>query len=102
MKRYAVVVAPSARRQAENIIRWLEENRGTSETFQGELDGALTHVSVTPGAAPVYTQSRGRVIRRLLLPRSSHHIYFDVDDQRATVGVMAIWHTSRGQGPELT
>jgi plasmid stabilization system protein ParE len=102
MKRYSVVIAPSARGLAETIVRWLEENHGTSEIFQGELEGALIQISAVPESAPVYRESRGRAIRRLLLPRSSYHAYFQIDEEHSTATVVALWHTSRGDGPDLT
>ena len=38
-------------------------------------------------------------MRRLLLPRTGHHIYFTIDEPASLVRVHAIWHASRGHGP---
>jgi hypothetical protein len=40
-------------------------------------------------------------MRRLSLPRSRCHVYYDIDDDGRHVRVHAIWHSSRGSGPAI-
>lgn len=49
----------------------------------------------------IYTERRGRTIRRLLLPRSRYHLYFTYDEAADIVEVRAVWHAGRGRGPLL-
>jgi hypothetical protein len=40
-------------------------------------------------------------VRRLLLSRSQHLLYYEVDHTRATIEIIALWHTARGGAPPL-
>jgi hypothetical protein len=49
----------------------------------------------------VYRETKGRTIRRLLMPRTSYHVFFEVNDRQEKVHVLAVWHAVRGRGPRL-
>lgn len=46
-----------------------------------------------------FRDQRGRVRRRVLMPRTHYHVYYTVDDDARLVRVHAIGHASRGQSP---
>ena len=102
MTRYQVNVAPSAREHVRRIGEWWEINRPAAPTlFADEFEAALGRLTATPTSVPVYRQSRGRVVRRLLMPRTSYHVYFEIDETAGVVKVVALWHGRRGTGPKL-
>lgn len=40
-------------------------------------------------------------VRRLYLGRLQYHLYYVASRESETVEVLALWHASRGRGPEL-
>ena len=97
-----VVVAPSARRHAQRIDDWWRENRpGAPDLFARELEAALFRIAVTPMTVAVYREIKGRAIRRLLMPRTSYHVFFEANASEQKVHVLAVWHAARGRGPKL-
>jgi plasmid stabilization system protein ParE len=101
MRRYAVRLAPDARLQALTIVEWWRKKAGSSEVFEQELQAALGRLETIPTVGPPYRQSRGRMVRRILMPRTSHHVYFEIIETESIVRGLSIWHTARGQGPPL-
>lgn len=102
MKRFAVIVAPSAGQQARLIAEWWRSNRlAAADLFDGELEAVLGRLAVAPATGSKYRESKGRLVRRLLMPRTSHHVYFEIDEEKSRVDVVAVWHTARGKGPPL-
>jgi plasmid stabilization system protein ParE len=72
-----------------------------SDLFDRELEAVLARLAVAPTRGSQYRESKGRMVRRLLMPRTSHHIYFELDEDKSTVYVVAVWHAARGNGPPL-
>ena len=99
---YSVVVAPAARAQASKIADWWRAHRPSApDLFADELEAAFVRVAATPKSIRIYRESKGRFVRRLLLPRTSYHLFFEVNDQKRQVNVLAVWHTARGRDPRL-
>ena len=99
---FAVIVAPSARGHAQRIDEWWRENRPKApDLFARELEAAFARIAATPMIVAVFLETKGRTIRRLLLPRTSHHVFFEVNEQHQNVHVLAVWHAARGRGPRL-
>ena len=102
MKPFDVTVAPAAAQQVRVISEWWRSNRLTAaDLFDGELEAILGRLVVAPARGSKYIESKGRLVRRLLMPRTSHHVYFEVDDDGGRVNVLAVWHTARGSRPPL-
>ena len=101
MRRFEVIVAPAAAQQARVISEWWRANRAAADLFDEELEAILERLAVAPERTAKYRESNRRTVRRLLMPRTSHHVYFEVDAGAGTVNVLAVWHTARGKGPPL-
>jgi plasmid stabilization system protein ParE len=87
-----------ARAQVERADAWWRENRPAApDLFANELDQALVALEGAPGMGLRYEPKPG--IRRLLLQRTSSHLYFLVQADR--VYVVAVWSAYRGRGPAL-
>jgi plasmid stabilization system protein ParE len=98
LKRYRVEFSPEAIRHADRIQDWWLSNRPKAPgLFRRELAVAIRYLGRAPHSTPVYPDVPGT--RRLLLPRTRHHLYFVIDETLAIVRVYAIWHASRGMGP---
>lgn len=99
--RYRVQVTARARGEVREISRWWRENRPSNPgLFREEMTSATARLSVLPGAGAPYEWQGMCGVRRLLLPRTSYHVYYVVNEQDRQVTVMAVWHTARGHGPD--
>ncbi len=95
-------VAPRAEGHIRRVSAWWREHRPAArELFALELADALERLASTPTLGVFYAERRGRVIRRLLLPRSRYHVYFTHDEAADVLEVRAVWHAQRGRGPSL-
>lgn len=97
-----LVFTREAERQADAIDGWWREHRPDArDLFARELAEARDLIKRTPGIGITYTATSGRTARRVLLPKTRNHIYFEVDAQRDLVIVLAVWGAPRGRGPRL-
>ena len=64
-----------------------------------ELAVAIRQLIRAPHSSPLYIASDVPATRRLLLPRTRHHVYFVIDEAARVVRIHAVWHASRGSGP---
>jgi plasmid stabilization system protein ParE len=95
-------VAPRAEAQIRRVSDWWRANRPAApELFARELARALETLVEAPGSGVRYGERRGVAIRRLLLRKSSYHVYFSYDQVGDVVSVRAVWHAARGVGPSL-
>ena len=93
-----VELSGEALAEVERADAWWRENRPAApDVFANELDQALIALEGTPGLGLRYEPKPG--IRRLLLQRTSYHLYFLVQADR--VHVVAAWSAFRGRGPAL-
>ncbi|APR78142.1 Hypothetical protein A7982_03489 [Minicystis rosea] len=99
-RRYRVELSPEALEHAQTIRAWWAEHRETApDLFVDELGAALRKLGIAPRIGARYEAPRVREMRRVLLPRTRHHVYYTVDDETRIVRVHAIWHRSRGSRP---
>ena len=99
-KRYRVELSPEALEQAQAIRAWWLENRPEApDLFVDELGAAIRKLGILPRGGARYEATTLREMRRLMMPRTRHHVYYTVDDNSRLVRIHAIWHTSRGHGP---
>ena len=80
---------------------WREHRPGAPDLFALELAEAATLIAGTPAVGATYTTRRGRTFRRLLMPKTKNHVYFQIDEARALVIIHAVWGAPRGRGPKL-
>ena len=67
--------------------------------FMDELAAIFEIIGDLPQVGRLYRASPVPGVRRILLPRTRHHVYYvpRADD----IVVLAIWHAQRGDGPPL-
>lgn len=93
-----VELSDEARAEVERADAWWRENRPAApDLFANELDQALIALEGAPGIGVRYEPKPS--VRRLLLQRTSYHLYFVAQADR--VYVVAVWSAYRGRGPEL-
>lgn len=88
-------------RDAERRATWWQRERPAAPLlFEDELRVALDLLRVEPGAGSAYPSRHGRAYRRVLLPRSRHHVYYRVVAPDHLI-VVAIWNAVGKRGPML-
>jgi plasmid stabilization system protein ParE len=96
------VFTPEAEAQATEMDTWWREHRPAARgLFAQELADVLTLVTRTPGVGTTHKTNSGKALRRVLMPKTKNHVYFEVDLPRDQVIVHAVWGTPRGRGPNL-
>jgi plasmid stabilization system protein ParE len=97
-----LVFTPEAQRQANEMDAWWREHRPDArDLFARELAEARELILATPGIGVTYTSANGKTARRVLLPKTRNHVYFELDEQQDLVIVLAVWGAPRGRGPRL-
>ena len=100
MKRYRVELSTQALEQAEAIRAWWIENRAAApDLFIDELGAAIRKLGATPRIGSRYDAPGLREMRRMLMPRTRHHVYYTVNEEARLVRIHAIWHAARGHEP---
>ena len=102
MTPYEVVVTARAEEQVRTIRAWwAAERAGAPGVFTEELAASFERIATLPRSGSPYPVPTPAGVRRVLLRRSRYHVYYTIDDPARRVVVRAVWHTSRGSGPEL-
>ena len=94
---------PDARLSVREKRAWWKEHREKAPTLFVDEPAAL--VAKLRGGADnerqQYAARGGRVIWRILMPKTRHHIYYRVDSDRTEVEVLIIWNALAGAMPDL-
>jgi hypothetical protein len=84
------------------MAKWWRANRLLApDLFDRELEAAKRQLEDHPEGPPVYETVRGRVMRRVLLPKTERHVYYSVDVATRSVVIHVIWGARKGRGPKL-
>jgi plasmid stabilization system protein ParE len=95
-----VVFQRRAAREIEAVDEWWRAHRTAApELFVSELDAMLSALALMPTLGSPAKGERAPGVRRVLLRRTRHHVYYRVRDD--VLEVLAVWHAARGAGPGL-
>jgi plasmid stabilization system protein ParE len=99
---YQVHIAPRALSQIDEVTAWWKLNRPAAATLVAdELEAAVERLACAPSSGAVYNRGDFRSVRRLLLPRTRYHAYYEIDEAAHVVRIVAFWHAARRHGPRL-
>lgn len=48
-----------------------------------------------------YAARRGRIIWRILMPRTRNHVYYRLDDTAGSIEIVLVWNAVAGVMPDL-
>ncbi len=96
-----VEILEEARSQYRAASAWWREHRDAKALLAQELLSAIRHLQVAPETGQIYAKRRGRVIRRWLMPKTEHHIYYRFDRETEVLVIYSIWGGCRRRGPKL-
>lgn len=95
-----VVITAKAAAEIEQVAEWWNANRPAAPgAVREELARAFALVASQPRIGAVARNARLGGVRRVHLGRIRYHMYYRVTGR--SVEVLALWHASRGSGPEL-
>lgn len=80
---------------------WWREHRDAKELFVTEFEEVLRQVAAAPGIGQRYRRARGKLIQRVLMPKTRCHVYYFHDLNRDIVEIHSIWGARRRRGPSL-
>jgi hypothetical protein len=96
-----VQFTPEAEEHADTSDTWWREHREVRDLFARELADTTALLLVTPKLGTIYTILDGQPVRKVLMPRTQHHIYFTSDIDAGVILIHAVWGAPRGRGPKL-
>ncbi|HXU52181.1 MAG TPA: type II toxin-antitoxin system RelE/ParE family toxin [Casimicrobiaceae bacterium] len=95
-----VRVTRRAQAQIDRAARWWDDNRDRApNAFDEDLAKAFSLLSAEPRIGLRVPSARVAGIRRLHLARIRYYLFYRI--RADVVEVLALWHASRGSGPEL-
>jgi len=84
----------------ERAAVWWEQNRPSApRALEDELTEAFSLLSSQPGIGAPALNAKTKDVRRVHLARVHYYLYYRV--RGGEVQILALWHTSRGAGPQL-
>jgi len=96
-----IQVAQSAADQIVAASAWWQANRPKAPgALREEIERALELLSAQPQIGVTAANVKLAGVRRIHLSRVHYHLYYRVRESPAVVEIPALWHTSRGSGPE--
>ncbi|OHB63072.1 MAG: hypothetical protein A2Y77_08115 [Planctomycetes bacterium RBG_13_62_9] len=95
-------VVRTAADQIAEASTWWDANRPKApDAFREEIERVLELVSTQPQIGAKAGNVKLVSVRRIHLSRIHYYVYYRVRESPETVEVLALWHTSRGSGPDL-
>lgn len=94
-----LVYSAAALADAFEILAWWLDNRDSEDLFENELRAAGARVLRGPHQPKVFTRVDGIEIRRVLLKRTHHHLYYQCWE--GTVYVLRVWGAPKRGAPDL-
>lgn len=91
--RSVVVTARAAREIERAIERWRRERRAAPTLLEDELSNAIDRLGAFVELGP----AQPRLRRRILLLKSSYHLYYRATETAITI--LALWHGHRSAPP---
>jgi plasmid stabilization system protein ParE len=90
---------PEADEQADKSDRWWREHRDVHDLFARELAATIALLVGNPTLGTIYTVLHGQPMRKVLMPKTRHHVYYTTEGDE--ILVHAVWGAPRGRGPKL-
>ncbi len=92
---------PEAEEQADASDIWWREHQDIRDLFARELAATVALLLVNPTLGTVYTVLDGQPMRKVLMPKTRHHVYFTSDIGTGVIFIHSVWGAPRGRGPKL-
>jgi plasmid stabilization system protein ParE len=95
-------ISKRARRQIERIQAWwVEHRRDVPHLFLEEIAAAEWYLRSAPEIGSIYSEHKTGTVRRLLLRKTRHHLYYRYRADRDELTVLCVWGGPKARGPKL-
>ncbi len=94
---------PEARLAVRERRAWWEQHRDKApRLFVEELAAAVAKLrDATDKDRQQYGARKGRIIWRILMPKTRTHVYYRLDESAGEVEVIIVWNAAAGADPAL-
>lgn len=94
-------ISKRAGQAAERIkARWRLKG-DDPELFQREFLAAIEHIQSVESPGTRFPTAKRPDLKRVLLPKSHCHIYFEINARKQMLHVLHVWDGRRERGPKL-
>jgi plasmid stabilization system protein ParE len=98
----SVKIVRRAARQIVEASEWWQANRPeVPEALEEELRRGLALIAQQPGIGSRARSAKLGGVRRIYLSRIRYYLYYRFRRSSEVVEVLALWHASRGSGPNV-
>ncbi len=102
MRRLRLHVDEEAARELRAARSWWRANRSAAPAaFVDDLRRALELIRTQPNVGMRARNVRLTGVRRIHLSRLRYDLYYRLASDRQIIEVLALWHSSRGTGPNI-
>lgn len=97
-----VIVVDTAEAQLREIVEWWSSHRPKAPWLVlDEFERCVAFLESSPDAGVGFARTVVRGVRRLLLKRTRHFVYYVHDERREVVYVIAVWGAPKVGDPQL-
>jgi plasmid stabilization system protein ParE len=97
-----VEISKRARRQIERIQAWwVKERPAAPGLFLEELATVDRILRTSPELGSIYAEHASRTVRRVVMPKTRHHLYYRYRADRDELTVLCVWGSKKERGPKL-
>jgi hypothetical protein len=94
-------ISKRAARAAERIdARW-RKLADHPNVFASEFREAIELLETTQSPGSPCPTPKHRSLKRVLLPKSRCHLYFEVSERKQVIQILEVWDGRRGRSPKL-
>jgi hypothetical protein len=95
-------VEPAAEQQIEIADEWWQVNRtAVPMAIREDFQSMAAKLALSPEIGRRATNTKARNVRQVSLKRVGYFIYYRIAGQPARLEILALWHSSRGKGPQI-
>ena len=85
----------------EAQLWWLEKRDKAPEAFEEDLTAALEYIASWTNAGELVAKHATFGVRRIVVGRSGHKLYYRINDDETAVVVLSLWGGQRRGDPEI-
>jgi len=94
-------ISKRAARAADRIDSRWRKDADDPGIFAREFLEAVERLETTLGVGSPFPTAAHPSLKRILLPKSRCHVYFEVDERRQTIRIVHLWDGRRERPPKL-
>jgi plasmid stabilization system protein ParE len=97
-----IEVTDAAEQQLREIVEWWTAHRDTGpQLVMDEFERCIALLRSSPDVGVRFHRARVPGVRRLIMRRTKHHVYYLHDDANAIVYILAVWGAPKAGYPVL-